>query len=53
MQSLGVDLRPHVESGLLRFEAARSSLYGLEMHLTLMVREIERFAPAAVARPHL
>ena len=33
--------------GLLRFEAARPSLFGLEMHLARMYREIEEFAPAA------
>ena len=31
-----IDLGRHVDAGLLRFEAARPSLYGLEMHLTLM-----------------
>lgn len=46
--SVGIDLRRHVESGLLRFVAARPSLYGLEMHLTLMYREVEQFNPDAV-----
>lgn len=46
--SVGIDLRRHVESGLLRFVAARPSLYGLEMHLTLMYREVEQFDPVAV-----
>jgi circadian clock protein KaiC len=48
MRSLGLDLQPRVDSGLLRFEAARPSLFGLEMHLARMYREIENFAPAAV-----
>ena len=48
MRSVRIDLGRHVDAGLLRFEAARPSLYGLEMHLTLMLREVERFAPAAV-----
>lgn len=48
MRSVGLDLGRHVDAGLLRFEAARPSLYGLEMHLTLMLREVERFTPAAV-----
>ena len=48
VSSVGVDLARFVKSGLLRFEAARPSLYGLEMHLTLMHRQIERFAPSAV-----
>ena len=47
-RSIGLDLGRHVESGLLRFEAARPSLYGLEMHLARMHRDIDRFAPALV-----
>jgi circadian clock protein KaiC len=47
MRSIGLDLQPHVDAGLLRFEAARPSLFGLEMHLARMYREIEKFAPAA------
>ena len=47
-RSIGLDLARHVESGLLRFEAARPSLYGLEMHLAQMHREIERFKPSVV-----
>jgi circadian clock protein KaiC len=48
VRSVGVDLTPHREAGLLRFEAARPSLYGLEMHLARMHRDIERFTPDAV-----
>ncbi|HEY6621749.1 MAG TPA: circadian clock protein KaiC, partial [Steroidobacteraceae bacterium] len=48
MRSIGLDLQPRVDSGLLRFEAARPSLFGLEMHLARMYREIEEFAPTAV-----
>jgi circadian clock protein KaiC len=48
MRSIGLDLQPRVDAGLLRFEAARPSLFGLEMHLARMYREIENFAPAAV-----
>ncbi|MFL5391145.1 MAG: circadian clock protein KaiC, partial [Myxococcales bacterium] len=33
MRSIGVDLAPFVKKGLLRIEAARPSLFGLEMHL--------------------
>ncbi len=46
MRSVGVDLKAHVESGLLRFEAARPSLYGFEMHLARMHRDIELFEPS-------
>lgn len=46
--SIGLDLSRHVEAGLLRFEAARPSLFGLEMHLARMHRDIDRFEPAVV-----
>lgn len=48
VRSVGIDLKRHVDAGLLRFEAARPSLYGLEMHLTLMSREVQRFQPACL-----
>jgi circadian clock protein KaiC len=48
MRSVGIDLRPYVDSGLLCFEAARPSLYGFEMHLARMNRDIERFSPSVL-----
>jgi circadian clock protein KaiC len=48
MQSVGMDLESHVRGGLLRFESARPSLFGLEMHLVLMIRQIEDFRPDVV-----
>ncbi|WP_339915419.1 circadian clock protein KaiC [uncultured Brevundimonas sp.] len=48
MRSVGLDLAPWVEAGLLKFDAARPSLYGLEMHLARMYRDIEAFKPTAV-----
>ena len=48
MRSAGIDLKQHIDSGLLCFESARPSLYGLEMHLTRMYRDIEGFEPSAV-----
>jgi circadian clock protein KaiC len=47
-RSIGIDLRRHVEAGLLRFEAARPSLYGLELHLARMHRDIAKFEPSVV-----
>lgn len=47
-RSVGLDLQRHVDAGLLRFEAARPSLYGFEMHLARMHRDLEQFDPAAV-----
>jgi len=47
-RSVGLDLQRWVEAGLLSFEAARPSLYGLEMHLARMHRDLERFKPSVV-----
>lgn len=48
MRSVGVDLERHLESERLQFEAARPSLYGVEMHLAKMHRDIARFNPSTV-----
>src|SRR5665213_1436450 len=48
MHSIGLRLEPHVKSGLLRFHSARPSLYGLEMHLATMFKEIATFQPHVV-----
>jgi circadian clock protein KaiC len=45
MRSVGIHLQRHVDAGLLNFEAARPSLYGFEMHLARMNRDIERIRP--------
>ena len=45
---MGLDLQAHVDAGHLSFEAARPSLYGLEMHLARMHRDIDRFRPNVV-----
>ncbi len=46
MRSLGLDLRPWVEAGLLRMWAARPSAFGLETHLAALARLIEEEAPS-------
>ena len=48
MASIGLDLRRWVDEGLLRFIAARPSMYGLEMHLAVMLKAIDEFAPDSV-----
>jgi circadian clock protein KaiC len=48
MLSIGIDLAPWVERGLLQFHAARPTLSGLEMHLATMLKEITRFDPHVV-----
>ena len=46
MRSLGLDLRPWVETGLLRIWAARPSAFGLETHLAILAELIEEEKPA-------
>jgi len=48
MGSIGLRLDPWVKRGLLRFHAARPTLYGLEMHLVTMFKEIIEYQPAVV-----
>ena len=46
MRSLGLDLRPWVEAGLLRIWAARPSAYGRETHLAIFAQLIEEKPPS-------
>jgi circadian clock protein KaiC len=48
MHSIGLRLEPLVKRDLLRFHSARPSLYGLEMHLATMFKEIATFKPRVV-----
>lgn len=48
MGSIGLRLQPSVQRGLLRFHSARPTLYGLEMHLATMYKEIAEFQPSIV-----
>jgi len=48
MHSIGLRLEPLIKRGLLQFHSARPSLYGLEMHLATMFREIATFKPSVV-----
>jgi circadian clock protein KaiC len=43
MRSIGIDLQPWVQKGLLRFQATRPTFTGLEMHLTTMHKMINAF----------
>jgi circadian clock protein KaiC len=47
-RSVGVDLQPWVDQGLLRILAARPTMYGLEMHLAVIHDQVRSFAPQAV-----
>lgn len=48
MRSIGLDLRPWVDKGLLRFQASRPSVHGLEMHLVQIMRQVREFKPSVV-----
>jgi circadian clock protein KaiC len=48
MRSIGLNLEPWVDQGLLQFHAARSTLYGLEMHLAVIHKLTNEFQPQTV-----
>jgi len=48
MLSIGIDLEPWVKKGLLKYHADRPTVYGLEIHLSVMQKMINEFKPAAV-----
>jgi len=48
MRSVGLDLQPPVEQGMLRFHAMRPTQHGLEMHLATIFRSIRAFQPRHV-----
>ncbi len=47
-RSIGLDLQTPIDAGLLRFEAARPTLFGLESHLARMHRDLDAFNPSLV-----
>jgi circadian clock protein KaiC len=48
MRSVGIHLEPWVRKGLLRFQAARSTYWGIEQHLLKCHKYISIFKPHAV-----
>jgi circadian clock protein KaiC len=48
MRSVGIDLQPYIQNGLLEFKASRPTLYGLEMHLVSIHKNIRKFKPDVV-----
>jgi len=48
VHSIGLNLEPLVKRGLLKFQSARPSHYGLEMHLATMYKAITTFRPQVV-----
>ncbi len=48
MRSIGIDLQAWVKEGLLKFRAARATLYGLEMQLEAMREVVLEFEPRVI-----
>src|SRR5215813_12091512 len=48
MKSIGLDLGPWIKKGLLRLEASRPTLLGIEAHLALMHKMVTDFDPQVV-----
>jgi circadian clock protein KaiC len=48
MRSIGIKLEHWVNKGLLQFQAARPTLYGLEMHLAVTHKAVNAFKPDIV-----
>jgi circadian clock protein KaiC len=48
MRSIGVDLDPWVQKGLLKFQANRPTFAGLEMHVMTISKAVSAFKPQVV-----
>jgi circadian clock protein KaiC len=48
MRSIGIDLKPWINEGLLQIRSLRPMAFGLEMHLVDMLRHIDKFQPKVV-----
>lgn len=48
MHSIGFNLQAHIDSGHLKLRAARPTLFGLEMHLVSIYKEIAKFKPTTI-----
>lgn len=48
MLSINIDLKKHVDKGLLQFHAYRPTLQGLEQHLVSIHKIIKKFKPDAI-----
>ena len=48
MRSIGIDLKPWIDKGLLKFHSTRPTLYGLETHLVTINKQVNDFQPDVV-----
>ncbi|MES2859066.1 MAG: circadian clock protein KaiC [Pseudomonadota bacterium] len=48
MRSIGIDLEQWVKRGLLRILASRPATFGLEVHISMILKQIDAFDPRVV-----
>ena len=48
MQSIGINLKKYIDEGLLRISSSRPTLFGLEMHLVTIHKQVKQFKPRMV-----
>lgn len=48
MQSIGINLKQHLDSGILQLVSTRPTLYGLESHLVAIHKKVKQFKPRVV-----
>jgi circadian clock protein KaiC len=48
MRSVGIEMQPFIDQGLLRIEASRPTLNGLERHLVVLHKLISEYQPQSV-----
>ncbi|MES2515201.1 MAG: circadian clock protein KaiC [Bacteroidota bacterium] len=48
MRSIGLDLEPHIQKGLLQIHSSRPTLNGLELHLLTLRKIIKEYNPTTV-----
>ena len=48
MRSIGLDLDPWIRKGLLKIHSSRANVYGLEMHLSLAHKLVQKQSPKVV-----
>jgi len=48
MRSIGIDLKPWIDKGLLQFNAVHPLMLGTERHLVTILKEVGRFKPDIV-----
>lgn len=48
MRSIGVNLQPDIDAGILQIHSSRATIYGLEMHLAAIHKLVHSFSPKVV-----